>query len=68
MVADLYGGLFVPFRYFIKNVAAKSSSFSPRNNDKTTRNNETNMALISAAKYFAPLFIVLSIYGLFAKI
>ena len=37
--------------------------FSPQNNDltaKLTRNNKINEALISAAKYFAPLFIVSS--------
>ena len=32
--------------------------FSRRNNNRPTRNNEINKALIRAAKYFAPLFIV----------
>ena len=32
--------------------------FSPPTNDKYTRNNKINEALISAAKYFAKLFIV----------
>ena len=37
-------------------------------NDKTTENNEINEALISAAKYFGPLFIVFepAIFRLFA--
>ena len=56
------GGWFVPFRYFVCRCEITIIFvFSPqtnRNDDKTTRNNERNKALISAAEYFAPLLIV----------
>ena len=56
MVADLCHFVFSLFRG--EGEKTQNCVFSPRNNDKITRNNEINKALISAAKYFAPLFIV----------
>ena len=59
-----HGGWFVPFGYFIlslrknDNLGLFAFVFSPQNNDKTTWNNKINKALISVAKYFAPLFII----------
>ena len=59
-----HGGWFVPFGYFIlslrknDNLGLFAFIFSPQNNDKTTWNNKINKALISVAKYFAPLFII----------
>ena len=56
----------MPFGYFIlslrnnDNLGLFAFVFSPGNKDKTTRNSKINKALISVAKYFAPLFIIFS--------
>ena len=55
--------IYAIFHYFVlslrKNYKLRIFAFVvlQRNNDKTMRNNEINKSLISAAKYFATLFI-----------
>ena len=57
MVADLCHFVFFFFSFFPCEITI-IFVFSQRNNDKTLQNKEINEALISAAKYFAPLFVV----------